>query len=110
MTGCPARLVRVVGTLRRAGFPIETTLRAFSVLDSFVYGFGRQQLGMAAGGDAGAEESVGAFALALPAGEYPYLREAVDHAMRSGYDDAADFEFGLDLILDGLQRLLGRTR
>ena len=30
----------------------------------------------------------------------------VDYAMVAGYDDSADFEFGLDLILDGLERLL----
>jgi len=107
----PARLRYldwVIGTLRRAGFPLETALRAFSVLDSFIYGFGRQQLNMTAGGDAGAEEMAEAFLQALPAGEYPYLREAVDHAVGAGYDEGADFEFGLDLILDGLERLLDR--
>ena len=108
----PARLRYldwVLGNLRRAGFPIATALRAFSLLDSYVYGFGRQQRNMAAGGGAEPEEMAEAFVLALPADEYHYLREAVDHAMRAGYDDAADFEFGLDLILDGLQRLLDRA-
>ena len=28
-----------------------------------------------------------------------------DHAMNPGYDFAEEFEFGLDLILDGLDRL-----
>ncbi len=47
------------------------------------------------------------FLQAIPADEYPYLREmVVDYAMVAGYDDSADFEFGLDLILGGLQRLL----
>jgi AcrR family transcriptional regulator len=108
----PARLRYfdwVIGTLRRAGFTLETALRAYSLLDSYVYGFGRQQLNTAAGGDASAEEMAEAFALALPPGEYPYLREAVEHAARAGYDDGADFAFGLDLILDGLERMLDRT-
>jgi hypothetical protein len=30
-----------------------------------------------------------------------------EHAMRPGYDYADKFEFGLDLILDGLERLRG---
>jgi len=30
----------------------------------------------------------------------------VEYAMKSGHDEDADFEFGLNLILDGLQRLL----
>ena len=56
------------------------------------------------------EEMAEAFLRAIPADEYPYLREmVVDHAMATGYDERADFEFGLDLILDGLQRLLERT-
>jgi hypothetical protein len=97
----------VLGTLRRAGFSLETTLRAFSLIDSYVYGFARQQLGMAAGGDVEPEEMAAAFLQAIPADKYPYLREVVvDYAMVAGYDDSADFEFGLDLILEGLQRLL----
>jgi len=109
----PARLRYfdwVVGTLRRAGFTLELAARAFSLLDSYIYGFGRQQLNMSAGGDIKPEEMGQAFLRALPADEYPYLREmVVEHAMSSGYDESADFAFGLDLILDGLQRLLDRA-
>ena len=109
----PARLRYfdwVLGTLRRAGFPLELTARAFSVLDSYIYGFGRQQLNMSAGSGAEPEETAEAFLRAVPADEYPYLRQMiVEHAMKSGYDDTADFEFGLDLVLDGLQGLLDRV-
>jgi AcrR family transcriptional regulator len=109
----PARLRYfdwVVGTLRRAGFTLELAARAFSVLDSYIYGFGRQQLNMAAGVDMTPEELAEAFLRAIPADEYPYLREmVVEHAMDAGYDEGADFAFGLDLILDGLERLLDRT-
>ena len=97
----------VIGTLRRAGFSVELAAHAFSVLDSYVYGFGRQQSHTSSGGGAEAGEMAEAFLRAIPADEYPYLREMViEHAMSAGYDDAADFEFGLGLILDGLQRLL----
>jgi AcrR family transcriptional regulator len=109
----PARLRYldwVVGTLRRAGFTIEMAIRAFSVLDSYIYGFGRQRLNMSAGRDIKPEEVADAFLQALPADEYPYLRElVVEYAMNFGYDESADFEFALDLILDGLQRLLDRA-
>ncbi len=109
----PARLRYfewVVGTLRRAGFTLEMAARAFSLLDSYIYGFGRQQLNMSAGGDIEPDEMGAAFLRAIPADEYPYLREmVVDHAMGSGYDESADFDFGLDLILDGLQSLLDRA-
>jgi AcrR family transcriptional regulator len=106
----PARLHYldwVVGTLRRAGFPLEMTARAFSLVDSYIYGFGRQQLNMADSGDLTPEEIAEGFLRTIPAEEYPYLREmVVDHAMVAGYDETADFEFGLDLILDGLESLL----
>ena len=108
----PARLRYfdwVIGTLRRAGFTLELAVRAFSLLDSYVYGFGRQQLNMSAGGDLEPGQMGEAFLRAIPADEYPYLREmVVEYAMTSGYDESADFDFGLDLILDGLQRLLDR--
>jgi hypothetical protein len=97
----------VLGTLRRAGFTLAEAARAFSLLDSYIYGFGRQQLNVSAGPDVTPEEMAEAFLRTIPADEYPYLREmVVEHAMKSGYDESADFGFGLDLILDGLQRLL----
>jgi len=106
----PARLRYfdwVIGTLRRAGFSIDQAARAFSLLDSYIYGFGRQQLNMSAGRDIKPEEMGEAFLRAIPADEYPYLREmVVEYAMNSGHDESADFEFGLELILDGLQRVL----
>lgn len=44
---------------------------------------------------------------ALPEDQYPHLRElTVEHVLRPGYDYGKEFEFGLDLILDGLERAL----
>ena len=109
----PARLRYfdwVIGTLRRAGFTLELAVRAFSLLDSYVYGFGRQQLNVSADSDSTPEEMAEAFLRAIPADAYPYLREmVVEHAMKARYDESADFAFGLDLILDGLERLRDRA-
>lgn len=106
----PARLRYfdwVIGTLRQAGFSLELAARAFSVLDSYIYGFGRQQLNMSSGGDDAPEEMAEAFLRAVPTDQYPYLTEMItDYAMRVGYDESADFQFGLSLILEGLQGLL----
>jgi hypothetical protein len=42
----------------------------------------------------------------FPAHEYPYLAEMyIEHAMKPGYSYGDEFAFGLDLILDGLERL-----
>jgi hypothetical protein len=94
----------------RAGFSLKASAHAFSVLDSYVYGFGRQSLNIAVDPQVSPEEMAEAFLRAIPADEYPYLREmVVDYALASGHDEDADFAFGLDLILDGLERLLGRA-
>jgi hypothetical protein len=45
-----------------------------------------------------------------PAGRFPHLTEMLlSHVMKPGYAFAKEFEFGLDLILDGLERVRGRT-
>ena len=44
-----------------------------------------------------------AFLAAIPAHEYPYLHRMATHAMTVGYDEDADFDFGLGPILDGLE-------
>ena len=108
----PARLRYfdwVLGQLREAGFSMDTAAHAFSLLDSYIYGFGRQSLNMSSGPDLEPEEIMEAFLAAIPADDYPYLREmVVEYAMKDGHDESADFDFGLDLILDGLQELLDR--
>jgi AcrR family transcriptional regulator len=96
----------VIGTLRTAGFTIDMAAHAFSVMDGYIYGFALQQVNLPSHTP---EESA---ALAenilreLPAQEYPYLAEMiVEHALKPEYDYAVEFEFGVDLILDGLERL-----
>lgn len=96
----------VLGALRRAGFTVELAARAFSLIDSYIYGFGRQSLNLASG-DGGGTQAAGAFLQALSTEAFPYLAEmATTYAADPGYDEAADFTFGLNLILDGLQQVL----
>ena len=41
----------------------------------------------------------------FPPDEYPHLRElTVEHVLQPGYEYGNEYEFGLDLILDGLER------
>lgn len=105
----PARLRYadwVLGTLMEAGFTEVGASHAFSLLDSYIYGFGIQQFNFSADGDASPEEMAEAILAFIPAGEYPYLHRMASHAMREGYDAEADFAFGLEIILDGLERVL----
>lgn len=105
----PARLRYfdwVLGTLMRAGFSLEGAARAFSLLDSYVYGFGIQQSNFAGPGDVPPEQAAAAILEFIPVEDYPYLHRMAMHAMREGYDAQADFGFGLEVILDGLGRIL----
>lgn len=112
-TSGPSRMLYldwVLGTLMKAGFSLEGAAHAFSLLDSYLYGFGIQQFNMEADVDASPEEMAKAILTSIPAEKYPYLHRMASHAMESGYDAEADFNFGLEIILDGLERILDKSR
>ena len=95
----------VLGRLRTAGFTLVMAAHAVSVIDGYVYGFALQQINLPLQSREQVAE-VGQDILRQMAGEYPHLAEMITkHAMKPGYDYAKEFEFGLDLILDGLERL-----
>jgi AcrR family transcriptional regulator len=97
----------VLGCLRQAGFSIEMTIQAMSVQDAYIYGFALQEKGLPF---ESAEESAAvaedqARQIEELAAHFPYLAEVVaGHVAKVGYDFAEAFEYGLDLILDGLER------
>jgi AcrR family transcriptional regulator len=95
----------VIGTLRGAGFPIALTAHAFSVLDAYIYGFAMQQRSLPFDTVEEAAEVGRQMFARMPEGAYPHLRElTVQHVLQPGYDYGDEFEYGLDLILDGLER------
>jgi len=96
----------VIGCLREADFSILMTAHAYSALDSYIYGFALQQASLPfKSSDEVVEVAENIFST-FPADTYPHLAELmVEHALRPGYDYADEFEFGLDLILDGLERV-----
>jgi AcrR family transcriptional regulator len=95
----------VLGSLRKAGFPLVMAAHAVSVIDGYVYGFALQQANMPLHTPEQVAE-VGENILRQLAHEYPNLAEMItDHAMKPDYDYSDEFEFGLDLILDGLEGL-----
>jgi AcrR family transcriptional regulator len=101
----PARLRyldAVVGVLRGAGFETAIVARAFMALDSHTYGFTMQELALPfdAGSASGVAEEMAARVFA---DAYPNLLAMAELAMSGA--PMLDFEFGLDLLLDGLERL-----
>jgi AcrR family transcriptional regulator len=98
----------VIGNLRQAGFSIALAAHAFSVIDSYVYGFALQALNLPFQTFEELEQLAEAMLRQMPADQYPNLTEMiVDHALQPGYSYANEFEYGLDLILDGLERTRG---
>jgi AcrR family transcriptional regulator len=98
----------VLGCLRAAGFSIEMTVHAYSVQDAYIYGFALQERDMSSesADDFAAEAQRQMREYQAVLAEYPHLVEVVGgYVAKSGYDYATEFVFGLDLILDGLDRL-----
>ena len=93
-----------LGCLREAGFSLELADHAWNAMDNHIYGFTLQELNFPfeASEYAQAAESYLAF---IPADRYPYLNQLTHHIIAGRYDGLHDFEFGLGLILDGLERL-----
>ena len=96
----------VIGTLRRGGFSIEMAAHAFSLLDSYIYGFAVQEHNLPFSSAEELQEVAGEIMEHLPVEELPHFAEMVEHALEPGYTYAKEFRFGLDLILDGLERLV----
>jgi AcrR family transcriptional regulator len=96
----------VIGSLRAEGFSIELALHAYSALDSYIYGFALQERSLPFETPDEIVEVSEMMLARFPADEYPHLTEAmVEHVGKPGYKYADEFEFGLDLILDGLEKL-----
>jgi len=105
----PANLAQhdaMMGCLRRAGFSFRATVHVTSVLDAYVYGFTLQEKSLPF---ASAEESGEVAQRKLDtqpaelATTFPYLIEVVSELATAGYDYDAEFNTGLDLILEAVE-------
>jgi AcrR family transcriptional regulator len=109
----PARLAymeAMLGRFRGAGFSVEMAHHGLHVVDGHVLGYAVQQASFPLSAEEAAPLAE-AFLTQLDAEAYPSLAEHIRyHIEVSGLSDEADFEFGLDLILDGLERLAGHAR
>ena len=95
----------VIGSLRAGGFSMAMAAHAYSVLDSYIYGFVSQEATLASAGPAAEEQ--GEYTRSQPVEEYPYLIEASKtYAAGPGWDFDEEFAFGLDMILEALDRQL----
>ena len=98
----------VLGVLRGAGFPVELTAHAYSLLDAYIYGFALQEASLPFSTPEETAEVASSIMAEMAAGAYPHLTElTVEHVLQPGYDYGHEFRFVLELLLDGLERALG---
>ena len=93
----------VIGCLRSAGFSLAMTAHAYSLMDSYIYGFALQEVSF----PTGFKDDTAALATAIlqpfPPGAYPHLAEfTAGHVLQPGYDYGAEFDYGLDLVLQAV--------
>jgi AcrR family transcriptional regulator len=93
-----------LGCLYEAGFSLEMADRAWNAIDSHIYGFTLQELNFPFEAAEYSEAAKNGLSL-IPAEKYPYLNQLTHDVMDGRYDGLHDFEFGLELILDGLDRV-----
>jgi AcrR family transcriptional regulator len=99
----------VLRCLRNAGFSAELTCHAYHAIDSHITGFTLWQLSIPF-----TKEELPIFGAAflrqLPVDEFPYVAEHIEHHITGlSADGEGEFRFGLDLILDGLERMRDMT-
>jgi AcrR family transcriptional regulator len=100
----------VIGRLREAGFSVALAAHACSVLDSYTYGFALQEASLPFQTPEETEAVAQTMLESMPANEYPHLTQLTEeHILRPGYEYGDEFGFGLDLILDGLERILNAS-
>ena len=104
----PARLRSMdslLGALRDAGFSAETTYHAYHVLDGYILGFSFWHWSHSYA-PAEMSDLVERFSRLISPDVYPHLYEhAQQHLADGPHREVSAFEFGLDLILDGLREI-----
>ncbi|WP_404789517.1 TetR/AcrR family transcriptional regulator C-terminal domain-containing protein [Altericista sp. CCNU0014] len=97
-----------LGCLVEAGFSFEMADRAWNAIDSHIYGFTLQELNFPFEAAEYSEAARNGLSL-IAADKYPYLNRLTHYVIEGRYDGIHDFEFGLELILNGLDRFRGNS-
>ena len=93
-----------LGCLVEAGFSLEMADHAWNAMDSHIYGFTLQELNFPFEAE-DYSEAAQAYVAMIPAEKYPYMNRLTHLVMEQQYDGLHEFELGLNLILDGLEKL-----
>lgn len=95
----------VIGRLRAAGFDVIETAHAYSLLDSYIYGFALTKANLPFQGSEPVGDVAEAMLAPFPINEYPNLVEFLEEHVKQGeYDYETEFAYGLDVLLDALDQ------
>ncbi len=92
-----------LGCLRKAGFSYEIADHAWNAMDNHIYGYTLQEVNFPFE-ESGYSQAAQEFLPRIPKAEYPYFTELATLIVEKRYSGVHSLEFGLDLILDGLER------
>mgnify|MGYP001191966380 CR=1 FL=1 len=93
-----------IGCLRHGGLSVEMTAHAYAVIDAFIYGFAIQEASLPAKSGQEMKDLAQSVLETTSMADYPHLMElTTQHILQPGYDFSCEFDFGLNLILDGLE-------
>jgi AcrR family transcriptional regulator len=88
-----------------AGFSLPMAGHAYAVIDAFVYGFVHTELHLPFENGPEVRATLGAMWAAMPAGQFEALKAfSLGHVLTPSYSYGSEFEFGLGLVLDGVER------
>ncbi|MFK7893379.1 MAG: TetR/AcrR family transcriptional regulator [Granulosicoccus sp.] len=94
----------VLACFRNGGLSVEMTAHAYALIDAFIYGFAIQEASLPATSGNEMEQLAGDIMDSVPDNNYPHLMEfTAQHVLQPGYDFGKEFDFGLELILDGIE-------
>jgi AcrR family transcriptional regulator len=94
----------VLGACRRAGFSVQMAAHAFSLIDSYIYGFVTQEVSLPFDDTSDLNEVVDTMMMPYSAEDYPHLVElTTEYILQPGYSYGNEFDYGLRLILDSLE-------
>ena len=96
----------VIGNLRAAGFDMAMVAHVYALLDAYIYGFALTKMNLPFDSTDDVAEMAQDMLEPFPLNEYPNLVAFItEHAMQPGYDFGDEFEYGLDVVLGGIERL-----
>ena len=96
-----------LGSLRGGGFSVRMTAHAYALLDSYIYGFALSEASLPINGPETVAEVATSMRQHHPIDDHPHLVEfSTEHIMQPDYDFGSEFDFGLEVILDGLAQAM----